>query len=146
MAHAGVTVASQWLSLLKQKLMKNKKPEAKKGAERIWRACVYSTNGLSHAVKNEAAFRQEVILLVPLTITALLLPFNPLVKVLLITSHIIVLIVELLNSAIEAVVDKASPEFHVLAKQAKDMGSAAVFLSFLILVIFWTYALVNTFF
>ncbi|MBL1432378.1 MAG: diacylglycerol kinase [Gammaproteobacteria bacterium] len=123
----------------------NKKPKPKKGAKRILTAFTYSLSGLSHAIKNEAAFRQELMLLAPLTIAALLLPFDLPVKVLLVTSHIAILIVELLNSAIEAVVDKASPELHDLAKQAKDMGSAAVLLSFLILSIFWAYAITDTF-
>lgn len=122
------------------------KPTPKKGAERVWNAFLYSLSGIHHAFNHEAAFKEEVYLLVPLTIAALLLPFEPLIKILLVSVHIFILIVELLNTAVEAVVDKASPEFNALAKQAKDMGSAAVLLSFLMLIIFWAYALVNQYF
>lgn len=126
--------------------MSDKKPEPKKGIERVWNAFLYSISGIRHAFKYEAAFREEVLLLVPLTVVALVIPFDPLIKVLLISVHLIILIVELLNTGIEAVVDKASPEFHELAKQAKDMGSAAVLLSFILLVMFWGYAIVNHYF
>lgn len=126
--------------------MDKQKPEPKKGAERVWNAFLYSISGIKHAFKYEAAFKEEVYLLLPLTVLALALPFDPLIKILLISVHLIILIVELLNTGIEAVVDKASPEFHVLAKQAKDMGSAAVLLSFIILVMFWGYAISNHYF
>ncbi len=127
-------------------MTENKNPAPRKGADRVWHALLYSLSGIRHAFKREAAFKEEVYLLVPLSIAALALPFALLTKALLISVHLFVLIVELLNSTIESAVDKASPEFSTLAKQAKDMGSAAVFLSFLILVTFWIYALAATFF
>ncbi len=124
----------------------NQKPSPKKGASRVLHAFKYSLSGINHAFRNEAAFREEVLLLIPLSIIALVLPFESLIKILLISVHLFILIVELLNSGIEAVVDKASPEFHALAKQAKDMGSAAVLLSFLMLIICWAYAIANHYF
>lgn len=119
----------------------NRKPISRKGMVRVWYAFLYSLSGINHAFRHEAAFTQEVYLLVPLTIVALVLPLDGLLKVLLLASHLFVLIVELLNTAVEAVVDKASPEFHDLAKQAKDMGSAAVLLSFVVLALLWGYAI-----
>lgn len=124
-------------------MAENQKPTPKKGAKRVWHAFQYSLSGINHAFRHEAAFKEEVLLLLPLTIVALALPFDSLIKILLISVHLFILIVELLNTGIEAVVDKASPEFHDLAKQAKDMGSAAVLLSFLMLIICWGYAIAS---
>ncbi len=107
------------------------------GIKRIINATGYSFAGLRQAFQHEAAFRQELLL------CAILLPFafwltNDFVqRTLLVVSCFIVLIVEILNSAIEAVVDKASPEKDPLAGRAKDMGSAAVFLSLLQLICVW---------
>jgi diacylglycerol kinase (ATP) len=110
------------------------------GFKRIVEAFGYSFEGLKHATKKEPAFQQELMLLVLMTLIAIIAPFSVVVKVALIISHLLILIVELLNSAIEAVVNKASPEYHPLAKQAKDMGSASVLLGFLISSIIWVYA------
>lgn len=90
------------------------------------------------AWKSEHAFRQELILAVPAMIVALLLPVSALKKLALIAVLILVLIVELINSAIEAVVDRISFERHPLSKNAKDFGSAAVCLSLLLATITWT--------
>jgi len=109
-----------------------KKPPAKSGVARIWAALFYSLDGLGLAFKNEAAFRQEVVLCLVLGTVLLFLPISMLFKALLFFATIQVLIVELLNSAIESVVDLAAPEFHELAKRAKDMGSAAVLISLLL--------------
>jgi len=92
-------------------------------------ATQYSLAGLAAAAKHEDAFRQELILVVLLTPLALWLGNTGLERALMIGSLIVVLIVELLNSAIEATVDRISFENHRLAKRAKDIGSAAVMLS-----------------
>jgi diacylglycerol kinase (ATP) len=89
----------------------------------------YSLAGLAAAVRHEDAFRQELILVVLLTPLALWLGDTGVERALLIGSLILVLIVELLNSAVEATVDRISFESHRLAKRAKDIGSAAVMLS-----------------
>jgi len=119
------------------------KPQTKNplGIRRILLAWGYSLAGLKHATTNEPAFQQELILVTLLTLAALIFPFSLEVTLAIIISHLFVLIVELINSAIEAVVDKASPEIHTLAKQAKDMGSAAVFLALLIAALVWGYAI-----
>jgi diacylglycerol kinase (ATP) len=92
-------------------------------------ATQYSLAGLAAAAKHEDAFRQELILVVLLTPLALWLGDTGVERALMIGSLIVVLIVELLNSAIEATVDRISFENHRLAKRAKDIGSAAVMLS-----------------
>jgi diacylglycerol kinase (ATP) len=103
--------------------------KGKKGLVRLWNALGYSRDGLGAAWQNEAAFREEVLLAVITLPLALYLGKTGPDRALLIGSIILILIVEILNSAVEAVVDKASPEKHELAKRAKDMGSAAVLLS-----------------
>ena len=116
-----------------------------KGLVRIWRAFFYSLAGLREGYANEAAFRQEVwlaVLLIPCTV---FLPVSFFFKVYLSSCVFFVLIAELLNSAIEAVVDKVSPEYDPLAKKAKDMGSAAVLLALVNLVGAWVSALVAIF-
>jgi len=105
--------------------------KGKTGLRRIWNAFFYSLDGLSAAFRHEDAFRQEVILAVILIPAALLLPASAEGKALMIASVLLVLMVELLNSAVEAAVDRISLENHLLAKRAKDIGSAAVFLSLL---------------
>ena len=109
----------------------------KKGLVRLVYACSYSISGLRSCLQNEAAFRQEVLLFILLLPVLLILPTDGISKALLLLVNTLVLIVELLNSAVEAVVDKVSPEFHELAKRAKDMGSAAVLLSLMIAVVVW---------
>lgn len=103
--------------------------KGKKGLRRMWNAFGYSRDGLGAAWKNEAAFREEVMLAVVTIPLALFLGKTGVDRALMVGSILLVLIVEILNSAVEAVVDKASPEKHELAKRAKDMGSAAVLLS-----------------
>jgi diacylglycerol kinase (ATP) len=111
--------------------------KGKTGFERLRRAFFYSIEGLIAAYRGEDAFRQEVLLAVVLIPVALLSPVSGIAKALLIGSVLLVLIVELLNSAIEAVTDRVSIEDHVLAKQAKDMGSAAVLVSLVLLAAVW---------
>ena len=111
--------------------------KGKKGFVRLWNALGYSRDGLAAAWKNEAAFREEVLLAVIAIPLALFLGKTGVDRSILIGSIILILIVEILNSAIEAVVDKASPEKHELAKRAKDMGSAAVLFSLINAGIVW---------
>ena len=111
--------------------------KGKTGLVRLWNALGYSRDGLAAAWKNEAAFREEVLLAAIAIPLALFLGKTGVDRSILIGSIILILIVEILNSAIEAVVDKASPEKHELAKRAKDMGSAAVLFSLLNAVVVW---------
>ena len=100
--------------------------KGKTGLTRIWNAFLYSLDGLRAAFRHEDAFRQEVLLAVILIPAALLAPASGTGKALMIGAVLLVLIVELLNSAVEAAVDRISLENHLLAKRAKDIGSAAV--------------------
>jgi diacylglycerol kinase (ATP) len=90
-----------------------------------------------YAFKEESAFRQELTLLALLTPIAFLLPISPLEKCALISSLILVLVVELLNSSVEAAIDRISFEHHDLSKRAKDFGSAAVMLALVIAALLW---------
>ncbi len=111
--------------------------KGKTGLTRIWNAFRYSLAGLSAAYRHEDAFRQEIWLAAVLIPTAFFVPTDNAGKALLIGSVLLVLVVELLNSAVEAVVDRVSLERHRLAKRAKDIGSAAVLLSLLNVLIVW---------
>ena len=115
--------------------------KSKTGVARIWNAFLYSVEGLCAAFKHETAFRQEILLAVILIPATLLLPASGAGKALLLASVLLVLIVELINSAIEAVVDRISLEHHPLAKRAKDFGSAAVFLSLINVPLVWVLVL-----
>ncbi len=107
------------------------------GIRRILRASVYSLQGFRHALVNEAAFRQELALTVVLVPTAFWLGRTALEIAALIGVCLIVLIVELINSALEAVVDRHGDEQHELAGAAKDLGSAAVFVSLVLVLVVW---------
>jgi diacylglycerol kinase (ATP) len=111
--------------------------EKKTGIRRIINAAGYSWLGLKAAWRTEAAFRQEVMLAAVLLPLALALGENGVERALLISVCLLVVIVELLNSAVEAVVDRIGPEHHPLAGAAKDLGSAAVFVSLLMVVLVW---------
>jgi diacylglycerol kinase (ATP) len=102
------------------------------GAARLLGAMRYSYDGLRAALRDEAAFRQELALSAVLVPLALWLPLVPVERLLLIGSLGLVLVVELLNSAIESAVDRVGAERHTLSKRAKDLGSAAVMLSLLL--------------
>ena len=103
----------------------------------VWKALHYSADGLIATFRNETAFRLELIMAVVLIPIALILPLKGIEKVMLIGSVLLVLVVELLNTAVESVVDRVSEETHHLSKRAKDAGSAAVFISLVILGITW---------
>ena len=111
--------------------------KSKNGLQRIWRATFYSAAGFRAALKHEHAFRQELFLCAVLLPFALWLPLIAMERAILIASLLLVLIVELLNSAIEAIVDRVSLDRHDLSKRAKDLGSAAVFLSLTMVVVTW---------
>ncbi|MGD2118810.1 MAG: diacylglycerol kinase [Chromatiales bacterium] len=107
------------------------------GIKRIIAAAGFSMRGLRAAWKHEAAFRQELMLAVVMLPLAFWLGQTVVEQALLITTLFIVVITEVLNSSIEAVVDRISDEQHKLAGRAKDMGSAAVFLSLLLVGVVW---------
>jgi len=111
--------------------------KGKRGLTRILNAFRYSLAGLSAAYRHEEAFRQEAWLALILIPAALFMPVDGIGKALMVGSVLLVLVVELLNSAIEAVVDRVSLEQHELAKRAKDVGSAAVFVSLVNVLVVW---------
>ena len=113
------------------------KPANNHGLKRIFRATGFSLKGLGAAWKHEAAFRQELILAILMLPVALLLNVSVIEKLLMIFTLFVVLIVELLNSAVEAVVDRISDEIHPLSGRAKDIASAAVFLSLCLCGLTW---------
>ena len=108
------------------------------GIRRIINAFGYSMKGLRAAFKHESAFRQETVLLIILLPIAFLLGQNIVDYSILIGSLLLVIIVELLNSAVEAVVDRVGDEHHKLAGRAKDIGSAAVFVSLVNVGVIWS--------
>lgn len=113
----------------------------KTGLRRVINATGYSWCGLKSAWRTEAAFRQETFLMIILLPLALLLGKNGVERALLVSVCLVVLVAELLNSAIEAVVDRIGPEHHPLAGAAKDLGSAAVFVSLVMVVMVWALVL-----
>ena len=115
------------------------------GVAHVFDAYRYSLKGLRAAWRHEVAFRQEIALASLLLPLALWLGTNASERALLIGSVVIVIIVELLNSAIEAIVDRISTELHPLSGQAKDLGSAAVMLSMLLCLSCWAMIAVQRF-
>ncbi len=111
--------------------------KGKTGLRRIWNAFHYSLDGLSAAYRYEDAFRQETWLALVALPLALWLGDSTLERVMMIGSVLLVLIVELVNSAIEATVDRVSLERHQLAKRAKDIGSAAVLIALINAAVVW---------
>ncbi len=109
---------------------------------RIFKATVWSMQGLRAAWLHESSFRLEVYLLVVMAPLALWLGRTGVERALLLGSCLLVLAVELLNSAIEAVIERYGPEFHELAGRAKDMGSAAVFMVMMNVLLVWGLILV----
>ena len=111
--------------------------KGKTGLRRLWNAFGYSLAGFRAAYKHEDAFRQELHLAAVLIPLALWLPATHIGKALMIGSILLVIIIELINSAIEATVDRISLEHHMLAKRAKDIGSSAVLVSLINAVVVW---------
>lgn len=120
--------------------------KSKGGLKRIASAFQYSMDGFRHAWRNEHAFRQELMVAVPAAILALLLKISAFQKLALIAVLGLVLLVELINASIEAVVDRVSLERHPLSKAAKDLGSAAVALAITMAGATWAVVLYNRFF
>ncbi len=118
--------------------MTNVNPHKATGLRRLVNAMSYSLSGLLLAWQDEAAFRQEVILAIVLVPVAFMVPVGVTQRVLLVASVMLVLVVEMINSAIEATVDRVSLDIHPLAKKAKDMGSAAVLLALTNAILTWT--------
>ncbi|WP_032116447.1 diacylglycerol kinase [Candidatus Arsenophonus nilaparvatae] len=116
------------------------------GLTRIIKATGYSLKGLRAAWKSEAAFRQEAIMVIIAIIVAFLLDVQWIERLLLISSMVLIAIVELLNSAIEAVVDRIGTELHELSAKAKDIGSAAVFISICLAIFIWSVVIGNHYF
>ncbi|MCU0756269.1 MAG: diacylglycerol kinase [Xanthomonadales bacterium] len=108
-----------------------------RGPRQILKALRYSIQGLRAAWTHEPSFRLEVWMFLPLAPLALWLGESPVERALLFGCLILVLALELLNGAIEAIVDKTTPEIHELAGRAKDMGSAAVFLAQMTVLVVW---------
>jgi diacylglycerol kinase (ATP) len=115
--------------------------KGKTGFTRVINALFYSMAGLRAAFRDEAAFRQEVALAVLLVPLACFMPVGGIGKAVMIASVLLVLVVELLNSAVEALADRVSLENHDLTKQAKDIGSAAVFVALINVLVVWLLAL-----
>ncbi len=109
-----------------------------RGPRRIFKAAVWSWQGLRAAWLHESSFRLEVYLLIVLAPLALWLGQTPVERSLMIGSLLLVLAMELANSAIEAVIERYGAEFHELAGRAKDMGSAAVFVLMMNVLVCWT--------
>ncbi|MBB6054856.1 MAG: diacylglycerol kinase [Gammaproteobacteria bacterium] len=108
-----------------------------KGLYRVYKASIYSMQGIKAAWKHEAAFRQEVILMLLLTPTAFIVGAGLTQQLLLLALAWLIVIVEILNSAVEAVVDRFGGEMHTLSGRAKDMGSAAVFITLVLNGVVW---------
>jgi diacylglycerol kinase (ATP) len=115
--------------------------KGKTGLKRVWSAFFYSMAGLRAAIRHEDAFRQEALLAIILVPAALLTPVSAVGKALMIASVLLVIMIELLNSAIEATVDRISLENHELAKRAKDIGSLAVLVSLINVIAVWVLTL-----
>ena len=118
----------------------------KTGSVRILDAAGYSMSGIGAAWKNEAAFRQEVVGGLVMLLLSFFIAANPLQWLLLVFPLFILLIVELINSALESVVDRIGPERHELSGRTKDMGSAAVFFSLVLVAVSWTAIIWHNFF
>jgi diacylglycerol kinase (ATP) len=118
-------------------IINNMAKQGKRGLRRLLDAAGYSAAGLAVAWRGEEAFRQEVLMAVVLVPLALWLGQSNLERMLLVASWLMVMIVEILNTAVEATVDRISDEQHRLSGQAKDLGSAAVFLSLLLAALVW---------
>ena len=111
------------------------------GLRRIWNALGYSLSGLRAAYRNEDAFRQESLLAAVMIPVALSLPVPGIDRALMIASVLMVLVVELLNSAVEAAIDRMSLDDHRLSKRAKDIGSAAVLIALINVLATWSLVL-----
>jgi diacylglycerol kinase (ATP) len=111
--------------------------KGKTGLVRVFNAFLNSIDGLRDAWRHESAFRQEVLIAVVLIPIACYVPMSGVERALLIGSTLLVIMVELLNSSVEAAIDRISLDRHALSKRAKDLGSAAVFVALLLTALVW---------
>ena len=107
------------------------------GVRRLINACRYTCAGFRHAIRNEVAIREELIALAVLAPASALLPVTKVEHLILVLALLLVVLVEFINSAIEATIDRISREHHPLAGQAKDLGSAAVFIALVMCTLSW---------
>ena len=107
------------------------------GLKRILKAFVYSKKGLSSVFKTEAAFRQDLMLFIAGTIYCFVSSLSGLERAVLMFSLFLILLMELVNSAIEVVIDRISPKYHILSGRAKDIGSSLVLIAFVNAIIVW---------
>ena len=107
------------------------------GLKRILKAFTYSGKGLSSVFKTEAAFRQDLIVFVVGGILCFILNLTGLERALIMFSLFLILLMELINSAIEVIVDRISPKYHVLSGRAKDIGSSLVLIAFINAIVVW---------
>jgi diacylglycerol kinase (ATP) len=112
--------------------------KGQRGLRRLINAFFYSLSGLSLAFRHESAFRQEIALAAVLVPLACALSVSAVERVLLIASVLLVLVVELLNSSVEAAIDRIGFDTHRLSKRAKDLGSAAVLIALIVLAMVWS--------
>jgi len=117
--------------------------KGKTGLRRLWNAVHYSLDGFRAAYTHEDAFRQEIKLAIVLLPLGFYLGKNGVERALLVASVLLVLVIELLNSSVEAAVDRISLDNHRLAKRAKDTGSAAVLTSLIMLALVWGFVLLS---
>ncbi|MDP4745566.1 MAG: diacylglycerol kinase [Porticoccaceae bacterium] len=118
-------------------------PIKKKGLARIWAATIYSVDGLRACFRSEEAFRLELILSLIFGPLAFILGETAIEIAMLLLAIALVLLVELLNSAIEAVVDRVGMDYHELSKKAKDIASGAVFISLMTFLLIWAVILID---
>lgn len=123
--------------------METNKPKNNRGLRRLINAARWSMKGFHSTFRNEEAFRQELLLLVVLAPIGYWVGETGVERTLLIGSLFLVLIVELLNTAVETVVDRIGPEHHKLSGRAKDQGSAAVFVSVILVIVTWSLVLLG---
>lgn len=105
--------------------------------KRIFNAFKYSCHGFVAAFKSEAAFRQNLLIFVIGTVAAIFLPIGPVTKYMLVSALLLILLMELVNTAIETVVDRISADIHPLSKKAKDIGSLLVLISYINALLIW---------
>lgn len=117
--------------------------KSKGGLSRVWKAFGYTLDGFSAAFRHEHAFRQEIFVITPATALVLVSPIDWIFKGILLLPIPLIFAVEMVNSAIEAIVDDISLEYREAAKRAKDFGSAAVFCTILATVILWIVVLAH---
>lgn len=111
----------------------------------LFKNTTYALNGLVEIIQNESSFKLQLVLFILLQMALWFIPVDVFYKMILSVSLFIPLMAEIVNSAIERVVDLNTTEYHIMAKYAKDAGSALVFVSFAVLILIWTFTLLHAF-